>query len=1053
MRFISERLMKPERSGEFLLSITRSKAKMHEFNVPLEDHIRLPLDPNLLFGLAVGLLGDAAAAIATQTPEDERRLTTAESLRFAATYFDAYINSKLNDVVAPEFGVLASAAYYLSETPGSAKVILKSVALAEVPEQGELYVLVYSLLAARREMNPGLKLYGHYPEALLAELDRFYRLEVPGEAVIGMAGHIRQLAYDEGSDRDVLYADIAMAVVQMKIKNAARSLLPEASGLTLDAWAPAMQKALFPKELWPAQQRICKAGLLLGNSAIIQMPTSAGKTRATELVIRSAFLSQRTDLAVIVAPFRALCHDIRSDLARSFEGEDIILDEATDAYQMDFIFDTLTLPKTVLIITPEKLLYMLRRAPELATQIGLLIYDEGHLFDSAGRGTTYELLLTSLKLTVSTATQVVLISAVIENAEDVAGWLVGNRESVVDGKGMLPMVKSIAFASWLDPRGQLKYVSPTEPDDEEFFVPRVIESVDLPGTPGTPGVRKTKDRPRIKAIPAIPARSFPQKTGAEVGLYLGVKLAGNGHIAVFCGKKRSAATMCQTAVELFRRGLPFPAPGVYSDGAEVAAITALAAHHLGENSSYAKAAQLGIFAHHGSIPHGLKVCIEHAMKDRLINFVVCTSTLAQGVNLPIRYLIVTGVQQGRNEILVRDFHNLIGRAGRAGMHTEGSVIFADPEIIDKRSSRRESWRWSAAKDLLDSGNSEPCASNILVVFLPFIYGEEEKTEVLFSMDELKDLAFREGEIIEAVVDRELSKVADKVKKDFRKHGREVAHIIQSITSYLLTHIDFDTPDWTERLTTLVENTLAYHVSEDGQRAELRILFEELAEELRVHASDPERRALMRRSPLPAEKALRVEAWLVSHQATLEEAAEGGSLFEKVYEFIRAEMMPQRLLALSKDVGLEVGQMWFDERTYVEIFSELTRLDVRTGGNNWHVTIDDTVNICEGVFGYDVAMIVATMTDAAEALGGDLPGAFALLQRQLKYGLDGVAAIAFFEAGFPDRKIAGVFGAVFHAVTTRQEARITLRQRRAEAEELLAPYPTYFKEVLGEIVGA
>lgn len=1025
--------MKPERSADTLLSITRSKAKMFEFHVPLEHHINPPQNPNLLFGLAVGLLGDAAAAIATQTVEDERRLTTPESLNFAATYFDAYINSRLNGTIAPEFGVLAAAAYYLSETPGSAKVIVRNVALPEAPDQGSLYILVYHLLMGQRGEIPAGP-YDEFPSTLLSELDRFYRLEVPQDTVMDLAAHIRQLAYDNGTDRDILYADIGMALCQLKVKNASRSILPEASGLTLADWAPAMRRPSFPIELWPAQQRICKGGLLRGNSAVIQMPTSAGKTRATELVIRSAFLSQRTELAVIVAPFKALCHDIRSDLARAFEGEDIVLDEATDSYQMDFIFDTLTLPKTVLIVTPEKLLYMLRRAPDLANQIGLLIYDEGHLFDSAGRGTTYELLLTSLKLTVSPAAQVILISAVIENAKDVAGWLVANAESVVDGKGMLPTTKSIAFASWRDARGQLRYVSPDDPDDEEFFVPRVMERVVLPR------VGRTR------------ARSFPDDTGAEVGLYLGIKLAGNGHIAVFCGKKLYAANLCKTAVQLFARGLPFPAPKDYSDPTEMTALTALTAHHLGAKANYTGAARLGIFAHHGNVPHGLRLCIEHAMKEKLANFVICTSSLAQGVNLPIRYLIVTGVQQGRDNMLVRDFHNLIGRAGRAGMHTEGSVIFSSPEIFDNKRVRKESWRWRAAKALLNPANSEPCASNMMYAFRPFAYGEDG-VELPFTIDELKSIAFAENETIERVVNRGLVGEDDKIRREFRKHARGVAKIIQSIASYLLTHIDFETPDWTERLTVLVENTLAYHVAEEGQRAELRILFEALADALKEHAGDPAKRALMRRSPLPGEKAMKIGAWVVANQATLEEAIAEGQLFERVFAFVQAEMMPQTLLNLSRqDVGPLIGQMWFDERTYEQIFIELRDMDVRTDRRNWRITVDDTVNICESVFGYEIAMVVATMSDAAEELGGELPGAFTLLQKRLKYGLDAESSIAFFEAGFPDRKVAAELGAAFAEVTTRTEARATIRQRRAQVEAMLAPYPSYFKAVFREIGG-
>ena len=106
------------------------------------------------------------------------------------------------------------------------------------------------------------------------------------------------------------------------------------------------------------------------------------------------------------------------------------------------------------------------------------------------------------------------------------------------------------------------------------------------------------------------------------------------------------------------------------------------------------------------------------MRNNLVRFVVCTSTLAQGVNLPIRYLIVTSIYQGVERIKVRDFHNLIGRAGRAGMHTEGSILFADPMIYDERKDHKDKWRWNQVKKLLEPRNSEPCISNLLSIFDP-----------------------------------------------------------------------------------------------------------------------------------------------------------------------------------------------------------------------------------------------------------------------------------------------------------------------------------------------
>jgi hypothetical protein len=115
------------------------------------------------------------------------------------------------------------------------------------------------------------------------------------------------------------------------------------------------------------------------------------------------------------------------------------------------------------------------------------------------------------------------------------------------------------------------------------------------------------------------------------------------------------------------------------------------------------------------------------MREDLVRFVICTSTLAQGINLPIRYLIVTSIYQAGEQIKVRDFHNLIGRAGRSGMHTEGSVIFADPIVYDKRRSRKDSWRWNRVKVLLDPARSEECVSSLFKLVPLVIRNDKNKS--------------------------------------------------------------------------------------------------------------------------------------------------------------------------------------------------------------------------------------------------------------------------------------------------------------------------------------
>ncbi len=61
--------------------------------------------------------------------------------------------------------------------------------------------------------------------------------------------------------------------------------------------------------------------------------------------------------------------------------------------------------------------------------------------------------------------------------------------------------------------------------------------------------------------------------------------------------------------------------------------------NLGVNST-TLAAKIGILTHHGDIPR-IRISVEYAMRKGLAKYLICTSTLAQGVNLPIRYLILS----------------------------------------------------------------------------------------------------------------------------------------------------------------------------------------------------------------------------------------------------------------------------------------------------------------------------------------------------------------------------------------------------------------------------
>ena len=94
--------MRPEQKSNRLLGVTRSKAKMIEYHVPEQyQNIDLSTNPAKLFTIAIGLLGDLAAGINREELEPAALAELRKNLLFSARFFDAYLQSKLNETLDP----------------------------------------------------------------------------------------------------------------------------------------------------------------------------------------------------------------------------------------------------------------------------------------------------------------------------------------------------------------------------------------------------------------------------------------------------------------------------------------------------------------------------------------------------------------------------------------------------------------------------------------------------------------------------------------------------------------------------------------------------------------------------------------------------------------------------------------------------------------------------------------------------------------------------------------------------------------------------------------
>jgi hypothetical protein len=1030
--------MKPERNARRLLGITSAKAKMWEYHVSEREHIAIEAEPAELFDLSIGGLGDLAA---TANGEDfvsgEELSDLSPNVKFAAKFFDAYLNSRLNPSLDPFAAIYASASFYLSDMPGSSLILAKQVGQT-VPNlncRGLEDLLLWLLQDDRSTyFDASAGFYGSYIDNISKQL-RAYRENGNRETkLLRAVNELREIAYKTASARELLFADVISAIVNKKLLNSTWHCLPLYSGIPLESWRPFLKKETFIRELWPAQRILGEHGLFRGESAVVQMPTSVGKTKATELVVRSAFLSGRATLAVIVAPFRALCHEISRTLSASFRDEDVDVDELSDVTQSDFSFDLSKMEKRsqVIVVTPEKLHYVLRHQPELANQIGLVLFDEAHLFDDPSRGVSYELLLSSLKKAIPQESQTILVSAVIKNGPQVAHWLLGDKGTVVTGSELSPTDRSVAYTTWTTRLGRLYFPLLKNVQDYEFFVPRILE----------------------KHLLSDGRTEFPDKDKPnEVALYLGLKLVQNGAVAIFCGRKDTAALICRTAIKIFSNGLSVSPPGTYSEDPEMRKLGHLIEENLGPHSDVKKSADLGVFPHHGNIPHGIRLSIEYALEQELVKYVVCTSTLAQGVNLPIRYLIVTSVYQGWERIKTRDFHNLIGRAGRAGKHTEGSVIFADPRIYDRRASIDDRWRWRQANELLDPSNSENCDSVIAGILTP-IHNDRDDRHISTKPLDLARIYLEDTNRYFRIADDMVDRFSGYSKDRVVQQLLEKATAMRAIQSFLLANSE-EWEDRPEGIDDLLEGTFAYALADDQGKGNLRELFRLLKDSIEERVPDSPTRRIFGRTLLGLTECIYVDDWVSRNIDMLSQADDEHELVDQIWPLLKTQIQNRSFVRCNPaHVLWQLYRGWLEGYPYHRLFYKyLTDARLGFGSKPRRFMIENLIDLCENGFGYDGALGVGAIIEITslykdEEEYSSLSDKLLRLQKRLKYGLPSMVDVIIYEMGFSDRVLCQKIKKNLKITSSKKRSiLLSLRKEEDRLKTVLSAYPSYFSRVL------
>ena len=379
--------------------------------------------------------------------------------------------------------------------------------------------------------------------------------------------------------------------------------------------------------LYPPQTKAIKSGLLDGENLVLAIPTASGKTLVAELAMLKAILS-RGGKALYLVPLKALAAEKYEDF-QEFEKLGIKVIQSTG----DFDSSDYHLSKyDIIICTNEKVDSLLRHDVKWVKDVQIIVADEVHLIDDSHRGPTLEVVLARLKKMLP-YTQILALSATIFNADEIAEWL--------DAE--------LVQSSWRPVK--------------------LSEGVHWNGVVGFADGRTIQ-------IPSVSTKH------PEVNIAYDT-IKNNGQILVFANTRASSQSTSERISQSISRLLT-------PEEREKLIKLADRMLNIGEKTSLVerlvKVVRKGAAFHHAGLKPEHRKMIESNFRDNLIKCVCATPTLAAGVNLPARRVIIMSLTRyevgiGNQPIRVLEYKQQAGRAGRPKYDSEGESI-----IIAKKAS-------------------------------------------------------------------------------------------------------------------------------------------------------------------------------------------------------------------------------------------------------------------------------------------------------------------------------------------------------------------------------
>ncbi len=422
-------------------------------------------------------------------------------------------------------------------------------------------------------------------------------------------------------------------------------------------------------DLWPSQIEAATRAADQSDDLVVSLPTSAGKTRIAELCILRCLAGGKR--VVFITPLRALSAQTETTLQSTFGPLGKTISALYGSIGVSGFDEDAIRERDIVVATPEKLDFALRNDPSLLDDVGLLVFDEGHMIGLNEREVRYEVQIQRLlRRADAHDRRIVCLSAILpdgDQLDDFAGWLRRDHPGGLIKHDWRPTRLRFGEVVWSSPCARLNL----RVGDERPWVQRFLVGAAPPNW--VPPKRR-----RTKLFPC---------DQRELCLATAWRLVEDGQtVLIFCPERRSVEPFADVIVDLHERGALNSL--LEADPIVLNTAIALGEEWLGPDSAILKCLRLGVALHHGALPTAYRKEIERLLRDNVLKVTISSPTLAQGLNLSATAVVMHSLHRFGERIDISEFKNVIGRAGRAYVDVEGIVLFP---MLDDIAKKRRNW--------------------------------------------------------------------------------------------------------------------------------------------------------------------------------------------------------------------------------------------------------------------------------------------------------------------------------------------------------------------------